>query len=175
MVNPEKGGWPAIEVAADTDPASALRRLLDREEIRELVGRFAYCVDFQDWDLFETVLGDPLRVDLSSVFGGPAGLKEQPRRAFIDSCAALFARLDGTQHVPLIDRLSVAGDRAEAVSLLTAQHFKQDQPGGAVQRMLGHYHYGLQRTGDGWRITEITYLLRWNEGNWAVIAQATQA
>lgn len=175
MVNHDRGGWPAIGVGAEADAATALRRLLDREEIRELIGRFAYCVDFQDWALFESVLGDPLRVDLSSVFGGPEGLKEQPRQAFIDSCTALFARLDGTQHVPLLDRLSVDGDMAEAISLLMAQHFKSDHPGGAVQRMLGHYRYGLTRKPDGWRITEITYLLRWNEGNWGVIAQATQA
>ncbi len=149
-----------------------VRLLLDREAIRDVLGRYAYAVDFRDWEAFRSCFTDPVEIDSSQTMGGPPGAKPLPLDAFIGAVSAFFGRLPASQHVPVVLTIDVEGDRAHAISLLHARHHDPDAPGGPGQTMIGHYLSDLARTDEGWKITRSVHRLGWNEGNPEVIARA---
>lgn len=151
---------------------SDLQTLLDREAIRDVLGRYAYGVDFRDWDSFKSCFTDPVEIDSSQTMGGPPGARPIPLDAFIGAVSAFFGRLPKSQHVPVVLSIEIEGDTAHAVSLLQARHFDADAPGGPVQTMIGHYLSDLVRTPEGWKIARSVHRLGWNEGNGQVIARA---
>ena len=127
-----------------------LERLIDRQEIDDLLTRYATAVDTKDWDLYETCFTEDAFIDYESA-GGIKG-KRPEVRAWLEKVMVIFPM---TQHVVCNRVIEIDGDKATARSVF---YNPMALPGeGKAQSLFidgGYYNDQLVRTADGWRITE---------------------
>jgi hypothetical protein len=147
-----------------------VRGLLDREAIRDVITRYALSFDTRDWAMQRACFTDEIEMDFSASIG--AGLTRMTVDAWVAGVRPFFEALPATQHIALVQSVTVSGDEAEARSLLHAQHYLPNPKGGPVQRMIGWYDNWLTRTPQGWRIRKMVQHIDWNEGNWWIFDKA---
>ncbi len=142
-----------------------LEHLIDRQEIDDLLTRYATSVDTKDWDLYETCFTEDAFIDYESA-GGIKG-KRPEVRAWLEKVMVIFPMTQHvvcnrdmvifpmTQHVVCNRVIEIDGDKATARSVF---YNPMALPGeGKAQSLFidgGYYNDQLVRTADGWRITE---------------------
>ena len=129
--------------------AMTLETLLDRQEIDDLLTRYATAVDTKDWDLYETVFTEDAFIDYESAGGIKGKLPEI--RAWLEKTMAMFPM---TQHVVCNRVVELDGDKATARSV-----FYNPMGLPSEEKMVlffdgGYYNDQLVKTADGWRIRE---------------------
>ena len=123
-----------------------LRRLVDRNEIRELTARYNRCFDDGDAEGFAATFTEDGVMEVVGGFSaeGREGLAKMCRRVPY-----------GVVHVTVDAIVSVDGDRAtQDVTILTLQRPKPDaapEDRRTVLERSGRYHDELVRTAEGWR------------------------
>jgi hypothetical protein len=146
----------------------------DRDELVELMGRYAAMADTRDWDdLPRTVLCDELTCDFSSL-GNPVATFT--RDAWCRASKLAFAGWTATHHSITNHRIAVDGDRATIRAHVRAEHWAPPEvaaggPGSWL--VVGFYDDVAVRTPDGWRLSSITLTMTHQE-NEALLA-ATMA
>lgn len=117
--------------------------------IAEAVTRLLHAVDARDWNAVRAVLGDPVRTDYTSLFGGEP--ETQSGDELVAAWRALLPGFDATQHLtgPLVT--NVKGGRATARCAVTATHAL----GESRWVVGGHYAMELARKRTGWVVTAI--------------------
>ena len=130
------------------EPATALQRLLDVEEIQQLKARYFRCMDTKDWDGFGTVLTADAVMDADGYVGEGR-----------DEIVAFLRRvLDGvvTTHHGHTPEITITGpDTATGVwAMFDYLTFPGDPAAGF--RGYGHYHEHYVREPGGWRIRRVT-------------------
>ncbi len=132
------------------EQAEALQQLLDRQQIDDLLTRYATAVDTKDWGLYETCFTEAAFIDYESAGGIKGKLPEV--RAWLEETLAIFPM---TQHVVCNRVVEVDGDTATARSVF---YNPMGLPGEGSAKTLffdgGYYNDRLVRTADGWRICE---------------------
>lgn len=147
-----------------------LQRLLDREEIGQVIVNYGLAFDRQDWVLHRSLFTDTIEMDFSASIGD--GLTIMSADAWVAGVKPFFAAFAGTQHIVMPLSIEIDGDTAYVRSLLHAQHHLPNTKGAAVQTMVGYYHNWLVRTAAGWKIRKMVQHITWNEGNWYVFEKA---
>lgn len=126
----------------------------DREELVELMGRYATMSDTKNWDeLPSSVFCDEFTADFSS-FGVPA--TTTPRDAWAEQTKQAFAGWTATHHAITSHLIAVDGDRATIRAHVRAEHWTADDvAAGGPNRWLvvGFYENVAVRTPAGWRLT----------------------
>ena len=147
----------------ETD-ASLLRRLADESELRDLIHRYAFGLDRQDWELWRSIFVDEVLIDMSDFNPDPP-----PRRLAIEKhvrfTKTMFAGFDATQHFMGSHRFAIDGDNAVITAHMRAEHWLTSGQGGDRYTMYGTYTDECVRTADGWRLTSVTLRLLREEGN----------
>ena len=127
-----------------------LEHLIDRQEIDDLLTRYATSVDTKDWDLYETCFTEDAFIDYESAGGIKGKLPEV--RAWLEKVMVIFPM---TQHVVCNRVIEINGDKATARSVF---YNPMALPGEDKAHALfidgGYYNDQLVRTADGWRISE---------------------
>jgi 3-phenylpropionate/cinnamic acid dioxygenase small subunit len=122
----------------------------DREQIADVLIRYATGIDFKDWALLRTCWTEDVDVDYGEV-GKYSGA---------DVITALMEQLHNamgpTYHRLTNIAIAVAGDRATARSYVHAVLQAIPDDGASWVEALGHYDDELVRTSDGWRIARRT-------------------
>lgn len=120
------------------------RRRADRQDVAEVLVRYATGIDRRDWDLFRTCFTADVHADYQDIAVW-VGVEEIT--AFMDAAHAGMGR---TLHrITNID-VRLDGDRATARSYVDAVLMAAD--GGSGFNPVGFYDDELVRTADGWRI-----------------------
>jgi 3-phenylpropionate/cinnamic acid dioxygenase small subunit len=122
----------------------------DKEQIAEVLIRYATGIDSKDWALLRTCWTDDVDVDYGEV-GHYSGVE-----AITDLMAQLHSGMGPTYHRLSNLVVTVDGDDATARSYVFA-HLQAvpDDPASWVEA-LGHYDDELVRTPEGWRIAKRT-------------------
>ena len=136
---------------------AALRRLLDRAEISDLLTSFAQALDTKDWEGYaetfaedgEFRIFDQVRVGRAEIAAGPA--RDLTR----------FAR---TQHFSTNHVIEVDGDRARAQSYMLAIHVPDAARPAEHADVGGTYRCECIRTSAGWRFQRVTIEVWWTAG-----------
>jgi hypothetical protein len=135
----------------------ALRRLLDKQEITEVLYRWARASDRQDLDLLSTVY-HPGATEDHGVFAGTAAdfirwLKDR----WSDG------HLPGTNHVITNVRIEISNDRTfAAVESYFFVHMTAHLAGGALDEFLGgRYLDRFERRDGDWRVTNRVCAYDW--------------
>ena len=127
----------------------AVRQLIDRAAISDVVTAYATAVDTQDWDLFRSLFMDRLHLDFSTFH--PSLKRDLSIDELLDITKKM-AGFDATQHLSTNHRHTIEGDRATCVSYMHAGHFMTRDGKKYACFLYGYYTYGLQRAGEGWKI-----------------------
>jgi hypothetical protein len=128
-----------------TDEQNALRRLLDKDSIVDLVHRYSYCVDHRLYDEVVDLFTEDCTVDY-----GPDWPPVRTRAALRQMLGHPDGAFKATSHhnanvlVTFVDE-----DRAKVRTSVYAWHQGAD---GVTPRLWGYYHDSVVRTPQGWRI-----------------------
>lgn len=118
----------------------------DRQDITDVLVRYATGIDRRDWPLFRTVFTDDCELDYGEV-GVWHGVD-----AVTDFMEQSHAMAGHTLHRLTNHAVSVDGDRAEARTYVDAYIMSADNTSGV--NAVGFYDDQLVRTADGWRIVQ---------------------
>jgi 3-phenylpropionate/cinnamic acid dioxygenase small subunit len=138
--------------------AATWHRQIDRQDVEDLVLRYASGLDQRDWDLLGTCFAPYVVAN----YHVPLGDNLRSRDELVDFLRRGVAHLDATAHYISNIVVSIADDTGTAVSYVQAQHVKRRTAGGSKYLVAGIYHDQVRRTNEGWRI-----VLRDAEGVWA--------
>ena len=116
----------------------------DREQISDLLVRYATGIDRRDWDLFRTVFTEDCDLDYGDI-GAWHGAD-----AVVEFMTAAHDLAGHTLHRITNIVASVDGDTATARAYVNALIMAGDNTSGVDA--VGFYDDELVRTGDGWRI-----------------------
>jgi 3-phenylpropionate/cinnamic acid dioxygenase small subunit len=119
----------------------------DREQISDVLIRYATGIDTRNWPLFRTCFTPDVHADYGhiGVWYDVDGITEFMTTAHRD--------MSGTKHMMSNFVIDVNGDEASAVSYVHAVLVLTDEPLSWVDAV-GHYVDQFVRTPDGWRIRE---------------------
>jgi hypothetical protein len=144
----------------------------DRDELMELMGRYADIPDTPDWDdLPRSVLCDELTCDFSSL-GVPATTIS--RDDWCRQSRQVFAGFTAIHHAITNHRIAVDGDRATIRAHVRAEHWVTPAVaagGPGCWLVVGFYDDVAVRTPAGWRLRSITLTVTHQE-NEALVAAA---
>jgi 3-phenylpropionate/cinnamic acid dioxygenase small subunit len=119
----------------------------DRQDISDLLVRYATGIDRRDWPLFRTVFTDDCELDYGEI-GAWKGVEAVAK--FMEQVHAMAGH---TLHRLSNQVITVDGDRATARTYVDALIMAGDNAsGGAGVNGIGFYDDDIVRTHDGWRI-----------------------
>ena len=116
----------------------------DRQDISDLLVRYATAIDRRDWPLFRTVFTDDCELDYSEI-GAWKGIDAVAE--FMEQAHAMAGH---TMHRLTNQAVTVDGDKATARTFVDALIMAGDNKTGV--NALGFYDDEIVRTADGWRI-----------------------
>jgi hypothetical protein len=147
----------------------------DRDELVELMSRYATMPDTQDWDeLPRSVFCDELTWDFSSM-GAPVATVS--RDEWCRRTKRLFAGWTATHHSITNHRIVVEGDRATIRAHIRAEHWVAPEVaagGPNCWLIVGFYDDVAVRTPEGWRLSHVKLTVTHQE-NEAVFTAAIAA
>ena len=121
----------------------------DRQEISDVLVRYATGIDTRDWPLFRTVFTDDCELDYGEI-GTWRGVD-----AVVDFMTAAHEIAGYTLHRITNQAATVDGDTATARAYIDALIMSQDNTSGVSA--VGFYNDELVRTDTGWRIRRRTF------------------
>ncbi len=142
-----------------------IKQFKERQEICDLLTRYAYSLDDRDWARLATCFTP----DAVAVYGEDLGM-QTGYKTIEETCRTALAPLDASQHMVSNFVVDINGDTAHTRCYLQAQHTKLGTPGGDNFTIAGEYRDEIVRTPDGWRIKKRELIFLWQEGNPEVIA-----
>jgi ketosteroid isomerase-like protein len=139
---------------APADAADRVAWLVDREEIRALVGEFGRSIDDKDQAAYAATFAED--AELALPFGSFSG-------------RAAIAAMQGpppfisTQHLISSTVIEVTGDTATARSYLLATHAFDPTDKTQKAHSGGWYDQRFVRTPDGWRFSRVELVIVWED------------
>jgi hypothetical protein len=147
----------------------------DRDELVELMSRYANVPDAQDWDeLPRLVFCDEFTSDFSSL-GVP--VMTCSREAWCQRTKLAFAGWTATHHAITNHRIAVDGDRATIQAHVRVEHWAPPEVaagGPSCWLVVGFYDDVAVRTPEGWRLSAVKLILTHQE-NEALLAASMAA
>ncbi|VEG57009.1 bile acid 7-alpha dehydratase [Mycolicibacterium aurum] len=116
----------------------------DRQDIGDLLVRYATGIDSRDWSLFRSVFTDDCELDYGEI-GRWSGVD-----AVVEFMVAAHDKAGHTLHRITNHTAAIDGDTATARAYVDALIMSQDNTSGVSAA--GFYDDELVRTGTGWRI-----------------------
>lgn len=128
-----------------TDEHNALRRLLDKDSIVDLVHRYSYCVDHRLYDEVVDLFTEDCTVDYGPVWP-PVRTRDALRQMFGHSDGGFRATSHHNANV------LVTFENDDRATVRASVHAWHEQTDGTTPRLWGYYHDSVVRTPEGWRI-----------------------
>jgi 3-phenylpropionate/cinnamic acid dioxygenase small subunit len=129
------------------DAESVLRRLVDKDEIIDLVHRYSYCVDHRLYDEVASLFTEECVLD----YGGPGiAPPVHGRRALRQMFGHPSVGFAATSHHNA--NVLVTFDDDDRASVRTSVYAWHQRKNGTTPRLWGYYHDTVERCPDGWRI-----------------------
>lgn len=137
--------------------------------VKTVVESVAALADRGEFEALERLFADEVRVDYSSLSGAAADVRSS--RGLMIEWAGVLPGFDRTRHSLTGVNATVEGAQASATADVVAGHWID----GAYWQVNGHYDYELKRSGDGWKITSLTFNLESETGSRDVFGPAIEA
>lgn len=140
----------------------AIRLLLDKIEVSEVLHRYCLAIDTRDWDLLATCFTDDCEADFRS-FGSHEIV--HGRDTWIAAVRETIHGLDATHHATTNHMSEIDGDDAKLTAYIQAMHWLQNDLGDPEYTVGGYYTCALTRLEEGWRIASYSLTVTWQRGN----------
>ncbi len=158
-----------------TGEESALTERLDRDELVELMGRYANMPDTRNWnELPRSVFCEEVTADFSSL-GAP--VTTLSRDLWCQRSKQAFAGWLATHHAITNHRITIDGNRATIRAHVRVEHWAPAEVaagGPNCWLVVGFYDNVAVRTPDGWRLSSVTLTVNYQE-NQALLAASRAA
>lgn len=141
-----------------------LQRLVDESDLADLLHRYAFGLDHEDWELWRSVFADEVTIDMSDYQPDPPPRLVSADRV-VANAAVMFAGLERSQHFMGSHRFAIDGDAAMITAHMRAEHWLSTGQGSDRYTMFGTYHDEAIRTEDGWKLVKVRLELLREEGN----------
>jgi len=129
-----------------TDEQASLQRLVDKDEIADLVRTYSYCVDHRLYDDVVELFTEDCVVDYGPGIAPPVQSRSALRKMFGHPSGGYAA----TSHHNANVLVTFDGtDRASVRTSVYAWHQRSD---GVTPQLWGYYHDTVVRLPEGWRI-----------------------
>ena len=140
----------------------------DNQDIANAVARYFARVDQRDWDGTQALMTNPFHLDYASFGGGdPAYLNPAD---ILAAWSGILPGFDHTHHqIGNLD-MQIYGDSARVSCYVIASHSIDER----VWMVVGTYNIPLVRTGEGWKLTGIQFLYKYQTGATDLPAEAKQ-
>jgi hypothetical protein len=133
---------------------NALRLVLDRQDIAQVINRLARAVDRRDKDLVDACFHEDATDD-HGIFKGTA-------RAFSEWVMVQLANYQRTQHSISNQLIEIEGDLAVCESYFHAHHVMETPQGEINIVVAGRYLDRLERRENAWKIAHRGVVYDWN-------------
>lgn len=143
---------------------SALRALIDRTDVLDVVARCAISMDTRDWAAVASCFTEDAEIH----FGGRVGTVVG-HTAVAEALRRTLDNLDSSQHLLTSPVVRLNGDTATHVGYLQAAHRR----GTEIYTIGARYDDTLRRTPTGWRLSGRVVTRIWKTGDPAVIRPET--
>ncbi len=143
---------------------SAAQLLRDREAIADTIRRYAIGIDFRERELYRSCFTDEVDLDYGT-FSGKSWVRRASAEEWVSAVMELVTKLDATQHLIVVYRTEIEGDRASCLAYLQAKHLS----GNRIFTVGGYYSHKLTRDGERWRINSAKLTPTWTEGDPSVL------
>lgn len=125
----------------------SLQEMSDRLEIQDLITRYAYAIDEQDWNALDRVFTPDAVIDYTDLGGAKGSLSET--KAYLAQAMPTFPAF---QHLSTTTRIDIDGDKARTKTILFNPMVMNHEGEERVFFIGLWYNDELVRTADGWRI-----------------------
>lgn len=151
---------------------TALREMIDRQDISDTIMKYATGIDRRNWPLYRSIFADEVEFDFSS-FSGTPGTKMKADD-WVANVSSLQDGFDATQHVLTNFVYDISGDVAVVDVYMKAEHFLTNSEGDNSVALGGFYTHELRRGEEGWKIHKCKLTVTWNRGNRALYQMAAE-
>jgi 3-phenylpropionate/cinnamic acid dioxygenase small subunit len=131
---------------AAVNAGRALRRLVDKDEIVDLVHRYSYDVDHRRYDDVVALFTEDCEVD----YGPGIAPLIRGRRALREALGHPAGALAATSHHNANVLVTFTDD--DHASVRTSVYAWHQRRNGTTPQLWGYYHDTVERGGDGWHI-----------------------
>jgi len=144
---------------------SSVQDLLDRAAIVDLKHAYGHGIDRRDWGFYRSIFADRIEID----FFDWAGIRETwDADRWVATVKDTLAPFDATQHAFCNPLVTLHGDSATCVTVMTARHVLGDE----AQTIGGYYTERMDRTAAGWKIAACALTITWEEGDRELFTRA---
>ncbi len=140
-----------------THADEAVRLLLDRQAIADVLVRYCFALDDRSWEQLSTCFSPDARLSYDA-----AGLDWMDFDRFLSGPAKMLAALTSTQHLLGNVVVAVTGDLASSRSYVQGTHVDAE---GDIFTTGGFYEDQFVRTADGWRISQRRFVSQFRGGS----------
>jgi hypothetical protein len=138
--------------------------MADREDISEVIYRYAIGADRRDAAMFAAVFTDEMTVLIRGGSFGQGRGRTLSNTKFAQQVIANLSRFPVTQHLFNIYTVDIKGDEARTLVYMQARHFIAESQGAHPPwDMGGYYEHHLVRTPSGWKVREYTLNITWEQ------------
>ena len=146
---------------------SALRDLMDKVALDELIRSVSHALDARDWPAYRAHFADTAEFDFTDHASAPKETDEiivGPDR-MISVMRTVMDGLEAAQHhvTNLVHHLD--GDEAQSDCYVLAEHFLNNDRGDRDVTLGARYAVVSHRFGDGWQIVRWRFTTAWFRGN----------
>ena len=139
------------------------QHLFDRSEITLVVDEIDNAVDAKDWERCRGYFTDEIYADFTSLAGGSPGT--MPSDDLVGAWATNLYTDKLSHHMRTNHRVTIDGDRAEVFSKGYALNILYRPTGSDLWEVWGNYSHTLERTGEGWKCSGMTFVVTHARGN----------
>ncbi len=139
------------------------RAIADHDAIRRVGDEIDNAVDAKDWDLCRSFFTDEIYADFTSLAGGEPG--RIPADDLVGAWRTNLYPDKKSHHMRSNHRITVDGDRAEAFSKGYALNILDRPTGSDLWEVWGNYTHMLERSGEGWKCSGMTFVVTHARGN----------
>jgi len=129
-----------------------LQNLIDRNEIIDVMSRYATGIDQRDPALYRSCFTDELERDMFA-----QGFEQGSADSWVETAMNAVSPFQTTQHIITNHTIEIDGDEATCVAYLQAQHWNPEN----FLLVGGYYTDKLRRTPEGWRIHSLQLKITW--------------
>jgi ketosteroid isomerase-like protein len=139
------------------------QHFIDRSEITLVVDEIDNAVDAKDWERCRSYFTDEIYADFTSLAGGSPG--NMSSDDLVGAWATNLYADKLSHHMRTNHRVTIDGDRAEVFSKGYALNILHRPNGSDLWEVWGNYTHTLERTGEGWKCSGMTFVVTHARGN----------
>jgi 3-phenylpropionate/cinnamic acid dioxygenase small subunit len=142
-------------------PDAALRWLVDRAQISDLLFSFAAALDCKDWMQYADNYAEGGYIELPDPQSA-CGSFVLHKKDMLERVPKSLGRYAATHHISANHQITVEGDRAQSRSYLQAVHVRTDPRDHWTAG--GWYDCDYVRTPSGWKFARVKLISVWLDG-----------